>query len=207
MISKKPGKQAVENEKFIGTSRVEGYIVSIHGESPDKKSQDIKTSSSSDRFGLKNNNIIGSKRTYFMENQVKVLEQGAEGIEELAGAAKKRNVVAEQFLAVEKQWSLFTLFSLPEIYPRMRQRYPNAMAQSAIKEVGNKFEVQTQADIDINSMSYRKPNSSSFMQADRSESGTQKALGGAPPPTILRAGDPPSAPNQSQQPDRLRSTQ
>ncbi|PXF47013.1 hypothetical protein BWQ96_03203 [Gracilariopsis chorda] len=173
-MSKKQEKQEVEKDKSEAKSSVQRDIDIIIGEPSDRQTNTSPIVSANEGSGVKKGSMVGSKRAHIMANQVKALQRGAEGIEELARAAKKRKVVAKQFLAVEKQRSLFTLFSLPELDETLRKKYINDMAQKAIEEVERSVEVWSQRKNGVGSRSDCYPNSSSFMQPELSDLNIQE---------------------------------
>ncbi|PXF42409.1 hypothetical protein BWQ96_07850 [Gracilariopsis chorda] len=175
MMSKKQEKQEVTKDKSEAKSSVQHDVGSIIGDPSDRQTNTSPIVSANEGSGVKKGSMVGSKRAQIMANQVKALQRGAEGIEELARAEKKRNVVAEQFLAVEKQRSLFTLFSLPEVNETVRRKYIKAMAQKAIEEVESSVKVGSQRKNSIGSRSDCYPNSSSFMQPEHSDLNIQES--------------------------------
>ncbi|PXF39948.1 hypothetical protein BWQ96_10340 [Gracilariopsis chorda] len=172
---KEAGETGGRQDKSEAKSSVQRDVDSIIGEPSDRQTNTSPIVSANEGSGVKKGSMVGSKRAHIMANQVKALQRGAEGIKELARAAKKRNVVAEQFLAVEKQRSLFTLFSLPEVNETLRKKYINAMAQKAIEEMERSVEVGSQSKNGVVPRSDCYPNSSSFMHVELSDLNIQKS--------------------------------
>ena len=85
----------------------------------------------------------GTKRALQDKQHYVVLKSGADGIARLAEASQKRNKVAEEMLAVEKQQSLVALFSMPGTNSSLRQRFiqlsqlkENALLESELRVSG-----------------------------------------------------------------------
>ena len=119
---------------------------------------------------------VGSKRAHAFSSQANALHRGADGIEQLAKAAKRRNDIAEQLLDVEKQKAITDLFRLPGTSAILRNRYLRVAQSEALKRLEKICDPVDENLIDERSRN--GPRSSSFLRSEE---------GGAPP-EILSTG-------------------
>ncbi|PXF40394.1 hypothetical protein BWQ96_09901 [Gracilariopsis chorda] len=210
MMSKKQEKWEVDKDKFEAKTSLQLDVDSIIGKPSDKQRNTSPIISANEWSGVKKGSMVGSKRAHIMKSQVKLLQREAEGIEELARAAKKRKVVGEQRLAFEEQSSLFTLLSLLSVNKILRKKYINSTAQKAIQEVERSVKIWSQCKNGFSSRSDCYPNSSSFMQPEPSDLNIQEPSNPkeieAFAAIVSMSGTRRSTPNESDLSDAKRST-
>lgn len=78
---------------------------------------------------------VGTKRLSQMDKHVKALHRGADGIEMLAEASKKRNALAAELLEVEKQRAMITLFSMEGTDPSKRAKFISLAQEDALEKM------------------------------------------------------------------------
>lgn len=77
----------------------------------------------------------GTKRALENAKQMLALHKGAEAIEKMAEASRKRTKIAEQMLALDKQKSMVTLFSMPGTDEGMRMEFMRVTQMRALSEL------------------------------------------------------------------------
>ena len=103
---------------------------------------------------------VGSKRAHAFSSQANGLHRGADGIEQLAKAAKRRNDIAEELFYVEKQKAVTELFRLPGTDEILRNRYLQVAQSEALKRLERMCGPANEDIIDDRSRA--EPGSSSF---------------------------------------------
>ena len=76
-----------------------------------------------------------SNCAHAFSSQANAFHRGADGIEQLTKAAKRRNDIAEQLLHVEKQKASAALFRLSETSAILRNRYLRVPQSEALKRL------------------------------------------------------------------------
>lgn len=78
---------------------------------------------------------IGNKRSIDLANHVAALHKGADAIDKMAEASRKRTKIAEEALSIDRQKSLISLFSMADTDPNIRRRFLRLSQLQALAEL------------------------------------------------------------------------